>query len=58
MSRKRFTPEQIVAKLHKAGVALSQGVTVRQICRQLGIAEQTYFMAQGIRWTEGQIGQI
>ena len=43
MSRKRFTPEQIIAKLRKVEVALSQGMTVAQICRQQGIAEQTYY---------------
>lgn len=43
MSRKRFTPEQIIAKLREAEVALSQGLTIRQICRQQGIAEQTYY---------------
>jgi putative transposase len=43
MSRKRFTPEQIIAKLREAEVALSQGMAVGQICRQQGIAEQTYY---------------
>ena len=43
MSRKRYSPEQIIAKLREAEVALSQGMTVGQISRQLGIAEQTYY---------------
>ena len=43
MSRKRYSPEQIIAKLPEAEVALSQGMTVGQISRQLGIAEQTYY---------------
>jgi len=43
MSRKRYSPEQIIAKLREAEVALSQGMTVGQICRQLCIAEQTYY---------------
>jgi len=43
MSRKRFSPEQIIAKLREAEVALSQGMTIGQICRQQGIAEQTYY---------------
>ena len=43
MSRKRFTPEQIIGKLREAEVALSQGQTVAQVCRTLGIAEQTFY---------------
>jgi putative transposase len=43
MSRKRFTAEQIIAKLREVEVALSQGMSVGQICRQQGIAEQTYY---------------
>ena len=33
MSRKRYTPEQILNMLHEAEVALSQGQTVGQVCR-------------------------
>ena len=43
MSRKRFTPEQIIGKLREAEVALAQGQTVMQVCRTLGIAEQTFY---------------
>jgi transposase-like protein len=43
MSRKRFKPEQIIRKLREAEVALSKGLTVGQVCRQLEIAEQTYY---------------
>ena len=43
MSRKRFIPEQIIRKLREAEVALSKGQTVGQACRQLEIAEQTYY---------------
>jgi branched-chain amino acid transport system ATP-binding protein len=43
MSRKRYTPEQIIGKLREAEVALAQGETVGQVCRTLGIAEQTYY---------------
>jgi transposase-like protein len=42
-SRRRFTPEQIIRKLREAEVALAQGQTVGQICRTLGIAEQTFY---------------
>jgi putative transposase len=43
MSRKRYTPEQIIGKLREAEVGLSQGQTVGQACRTLGIAEQTFY---------------
>jgi putative transposase len=43
MSRKRYTPEQIVRMLREAEVALAQGETAAQVCRTLGIAEQTFY---------------
>ena len=43
MSRKRYTPEQIIGKLREAEVALAQGQTAAQVCRGLGIAEQTFY---------------
>jgi transposase-like protein len=43
MSKKRFTAEQIIAKLREAEVGLSQGQTVGQVCRKLGVTEQTYY---------------
>jgi putative transposase len=43
MPRKRFTVEQIINHLREAEVLLSQGQRVGEICRGLGIAEQTYY---------------
>ena len=43
MSKKRYTPEQIIGKLREAEVALAQGETAGQVCRTLGIAEQTFY---------------
>ena len=43
MSRKRYSPEKVIGMLREAEVALSQGLTVGQICRQLSISEQTYY---------------
>ena len=40
MSRKRYAPEQILNMLREAEVALSQGQTVGQVCRVLGVSEQ------------------
>jgi transposase-like protein len=43
MSRKRFTVEQIVQKLRDAEVELAKGHTVSQMCKQIGVTDQTYF---------------
>ena len=43
MSRKRYTPEQIIGMLREAEVCLSQGETTGQICRRLGVSEQSYY---------------
>ena len=43
MGKKRYTPEQIIGKLREAEVALGQGETAGQVCRTLGIAEQTFY---------------
>ena len=41
MARKRYTTEQIIAKLREAEVAVAQGDSVATVVRQLGGAEQT-----------------
>jgi putative transposase len=43
MGRKINSPEQIVRKLRQAEVLISQGNTISQASRQLGITEQTYY---------------
>ena len=43
MSRKRYSPEKIIGMLREAEIALAQGVTVGQVCRELSISEQTYY---------------
>ena len=43
MSRKRFTPEQIIAMLREAEVLLSQGTQAAEVWRKLGVSEQTYY---------------
>ena len=43
MSRKRYTAEQIIAKLREAEVFLSQGQSVKQASRSIGIAERTFY---------------
>ena len=43
MSRKRYTPEQIIGMLREAEVALAQGEKTGVICRRLGVSEQSYY---------------
>jgi transposase-like protein len=43
MNRKRFTAEQIIGIVREAEVRLSQGKSVGQACREMGITEQTYY---------------
>jgi putative transposase len=43
MGRKRFTAEQIINMLREAEVLVNQGSTVGEVCRKLGISEQTYY---------------
>lgn len=40
---KRFTTEQIVAKLREAEKLQAQGATVPAICKKLGMSEQTFY---------------
>ena len=43
MARKHFTTEQIINMLREAEVHLSQGTPVAQVCKKLGISEQSYY---------------
>jgi transposase-like protein len=43
MPVKKYLPEEVIAKLREAEVYLSQGMTVVQAVKKLGISEQTYY---------------
>ena len=43
MARKRFTAEQIISKLREAEVLLAQGQKMGQVCKRIGVTEQTYY---------------
>jgi len=43
MARKTFTPEKIINKLREAEVHISQGATIAEASRKIGITEQTYY---------------
>jgi putative transposase len=44
---KRYSPEQIVAKLREAEKLQGQGLTIPQSCKKLGISDQTFY-----RWRQ------
>lgn len=43
MGRQKYTAEQIIAKLHEAEVLQSQGKSISESVRQLGISDMTYY---------------
>lgn len=43
MGRQRFTVESIIRKLREAEVELDRGQSVSQVCKRLGVCEQTYY---------------
>ena len=47
MPRKRYTPEEIVAKLRQVDVLVSQGHNIADAIRQIGVSEVTYY-----RWRQ------
>ena len=47
MAKKRYGAEQIINRLREVEVMLSNGSTIGEACRKIGVAEQTYY-----RWRE------
>jgi transposase-like protein len=43
MAKRRFSVEQIIGHLREAEVLLGQGKTVGEICRRIGVSEQSYY---------------
>ena len=43
MPKKKYTTEQIINKLRKAEVMVSQGETVATVCKAIEITDQTYY---------------
>ncbi len=43
MGRKIYSAEQIIGKLREAEVLLSQGQSVGEVSRRLGVTQQTYY---------------
>ena len=43
MAKKGYTPEQIINKLREADILLSQGNSIGEASRKIGVTEQTYY---------------
>jgi transposase-like protein len=43
MGVKRHSAEEIIRKLREAEVELGRGKKMPEVCRQIGVTEQTYF---------------
>jgi transposase-like protein len=43
MGGKRYSTEQIIVKLRQAEIEMGRGVKVPEVCRSLGITEQTFY---------------
>ncbi len=43
MARRSYRPEQIINKVREAEVLFSQGATVGEAARKIGVSEQTYY---------------
>jgi transposase-like protein len=43
MAKKRHTTEQIISKLREAEILLSKGSKIPEVCRKLGVTDQTYY---------------
>lgn len=51
MAKKTFSTEQIISKLREAEVLISQGQTIPNVCKAIGVSEQTYY-----RWRKAYGG--
>src|ERR1051325_9537374 len=58
MPRKTYKPEEIVAKLRQVDVLTSQGQSVAEGIRSIGVSEVTYYrLAPGVRRVEERSDQ-
>ena len=47
MAKKRYSPEQIIQSLREVEIHTSEGKTIAQSVRHIGVTEQTYY-----RWRQ------
>ncbi len=58
MPRKRYKAEEIVAKLRQVDVLVSQGQSMGDAIRQIGVSEVTFYRwRQGVRRAEDRAGR-
>ncbi len=58
MPRKRYKPEEIVAKLRQVDVLVSQGTSMADAIRQIGVSEVTLLsLAPGVRRAQERSGE-
>ena len=43
MPRKTYKPEEIIRKLREAEVLSSQGQSIEEVCRKIGVTGNTYY---------------
>jgi transposase-like protein len=43
MGARRYSTEQIIVKLREAEIEMGRGLKVPEVCRKLGISEQTFY---------------
>jgi putative transposase len=56
MARKRYKPEEIVAKLRQVDVLVSQGQSMAEAIRQIGVS--TFAVNSTVRWFYGDRSTI
>ena len=47
MARRSYAPERIINKLREAEVLLSQGSTIGEAARKIGVTDMTYYRWRG-----------
>lgn len=62
MAKKRFSAEDIITKLREAEVLTSQGKAIEEVCRGLGISDQTYYRRRkeygGMRTEQARLKEL
>jgi transposase-like protein len=59
MPRKSYKPEEIVAKLRQVDVLTSQGLSVAEAIRSIGVSEVTYYRwRQEFGWSSQVFGRV
>ena len=58
MAKKRYSPEQIIQCLREVEIHTSEGKTIAQSVRHIGVTEKTYLsLEEGIWWIQHRPGE-